>query len=211
MARTTWGLGLGVCLVALGCAGTPAKKEPGPPLPFHWPPPPGWRTETIPFPLDFAPDLPFQGLEELRFPPGFFDPASEHFWSYAFVWWLEGTPDLSEAALERALSRYFVGLAQAVGKDKYTFDPAEIAADLQPVPPDPLALTQRSRLTGHVRVFDAFKTGKYLTLQLELQVGVCGPQGRRVVWVSASPKSRPDPVWTELDAVTQRFECPTSS
>lgn len=193
--------------IALGCAGPGAHKTPPPPLPFHWPAPPGWRTETIPFPLDFAPDLPFQGLEELRFPPGFFDPAAERFWSYAFVWWLEGTPDLSEAALERALARYFVGLAQVVGKDKYTFDPAQISADLQQVPPDPLALTQRSRLTGQIRVFDAFKTGKYLTLQLELQLGACGEPSRRVVWVSASPKPRPAPIWTELDAVTQSFEC----
>ncbi len=194
-------------LMMLTCVAACARKATPPPaqaLPFQWPAPAGWKTETIPFPLGFAPDIPYQGLEELRFPPGFLDPASERFWSYAFVWWLEGTPDTSEAALEHALVRYFTGLAQAVGKDKYTVDPAQFTADLQQAPVDPLALTQRIKLTGQARVFDAFKTGKYLTLQLELQVGVCG---NRVVWVAASPQSRPAPIWTELDSVLQAFEC----
>src|SRR5262245_33462421 len=34
---------------------------------FQWPIPEGWQHETIPFPLEFAPDLPYQGVEELRF------------------------------------------------------------------------------------------------------------------------------------------------
>jgi hypothetical protein len=44
---------------------------------FAWPAPPGWKSETIPFPLDFAPDIPHRGVEEVRFEPRFFDPAAD--------------------------------------------------------------------------------------------------------------------------------------
>src|SRR5688500_6206534 len=59
-------------------------------LPFAWSVSPGWRTETIPFPLPFAPELPHRGLVELRFSPGMFKADSEELWTYSFVWWLEG-------------------------------------------------------------------------------------------------------------------------
>src|SRR3954468_9210935 len=49
---------------------------------FEWPKPEGgWKTETIPFPLDFAPTIPLQGVEELRFAPGMFKPEAPGYWS----------------------------------------------------------------------------------------------------------------------------------
>src|SRR5690348_7269453 len=58
-----------------------------------WPTPEGWRREVIPFPLDFAPEIGYRGVEELRFAPRFFDPAAPTYWSYAFAWLLEGAPE----------------------------------------------------------------------------------------------------------------------
>lgn len=48
----------------------------------HLPTPEGWREETIPFPLSFAPDLPHRGVELLRFAPGFLEQGQDGFWSY---------------------------------------------------------------------------------------------------------------------------------
>ncbi len=59
---------------------------------FAWPTPEGWRQETIPFPLDFAPTLPYRGTEEIRFAPRFFDPASPTYFTYSFVWLVDGAP-----------------------------------------------------------------------------------------------------------------------
>src|SRR5262245_24178101 len=64
-------------LVAAAC-GAEVPDPPSPPAVrsttgFDWPVPAGWKHETIPFPLGFAPGLPFHGVEELRFAPGFFD------------------------------------------------------------------------------------------------------------------------------------------
>jgi len=80
---------------------------------FSWPMPEGWQHETIPFPLEFAPDLPYRGVEELRFAPGIFKPDQAGYWSYAFVWWLDGKPALGAAELNASLERYFAGRASA--------------------------------------------------------------------------------------------------
>src|SRR5688500_2734436 len=61
----------------------PSSASPAADVPFAWPVPAGWRTETIPFPLGFAPTLPYTGIEELRFAPGMFKAGSDDFWTYA--------------------------------------------------------------------------------------------------------------------------------
>ena len=54
-------------------ATAPKQSLPG------WEVPAGWRSEVIPFPLDFAPSLTHRGFEEIRFAPGMFDPADTLF------------------------------------------------------------------------------------------------------------------------------------
>src|SRR5438067_9373082 len=73
-----------------------------------------WRTEVIPFPLDFAPAIAHRGVEELQFPPGFFDPNSPARWSYTFVWRLDDAAPLAPDALAGELTAYFEGLQKAV-------------------------------------------------------------------------------------------------
>lgn len=89
MSRVSLSIAVGV--LALGaCASSSTPSTPATsPAPaqeegavaFDWPVRDGWKGETIPFPLGFAPDLPYRGVEELRCPPGFFEPNSSHFWS----------------------------------------------------------------------------------------------------------------------------------
>jgi hypothetical protein len=180
-----------VLLAFLACG----RKEiaPAAPAPFVWPVPEGWRPETIPFPLDFAKELPYHGVEELRFAPDFFEPSAPTYFSYAFVWWLEGQPDLGPDVLERDLVAYFAGLCDAVAK-KNDFDPAHFRAELD------------GDRKGQVFAYDPFATGGELTLQVEISVQDCAE--RRVLLALLSPRSRPDPVWDSLDAVGRSFACP---
>ena len=72
-----------VAMLLAGCSSSGGAGE-APPAPaqpphetttaapsFTWPVPDGWRSETIPFPLEFAPSIPHRGVEEIRFAPGF--------------------------------------------------------------------------------------------------------------------------------------------
>lgn len=93
-----------VLVVALlGCG---SAKSP----PATWPVPEGWKEETIPFPLGFAPTIAHRGVEELRFPPGFLKQEDPHAWAYTFVWRLEDRAELDEAQLAGELTAYFRGL-----------------------------------------------------------------------------------------------------
>src|ERR1700744_1873967 len=52
---------------------------------FTWPIPAHWAPETDPFPLSFAPALPYaSGVLELRFPSGFFTPTADTYFSYDY-------------------------------------------------------------------------------------------------------------------------------
>ncbi|MBZ0233808.1 MAG: hypothetical protein K8M05_15880, partial [Deltaproteobacteria bacterium] len=93
-------------------AATAARPVETPPsAPPTWVVPEGWRAETIPFPLEFAPSLPYRGVEELRFPKGFFEPEDDWYFSYAFVWYVLAPGPADAEALERDLVAYFRGLA----------------------------------------------------------------------------------------------------
>src|SRR5690349_11958756 len=80
--------------------------------------PQDWKPETIPFPLGFAPEIPYQGFEELRFAPGMFKRESASYFSYFFFWSLQGKPEIGKETLARDLTKYFQGLCREVGKGR---------------------------------------------------------------------------------------------
>ncbi len=173
---------------------TPAPK---PQLPFRWETPAGWRTETIPFPLDFAPELAHKGFEELRFAPGMFKPEAEDFWSYAFVWWLDSHEPFDAAKLNRELPAYFKGLCMSVGKAKFAMDPARFKARINSV---------KEGFEGEVDLYDAFKTGQPITLHVKIRIQDCG--SHRALLCGLSPKPFGAGPWSSLDPLIGAFGCP---
>jgi hypothetical protein len=117
-------------LVAVAC-GSPQSS---------WRVPDGWKHELFRFPLDFAPTLTHQGLEEVRFPPGFLTAGAVNHWSYAFVWRLDDPAQLDPAALAAELQLYFRGLLTSVDGDKHRLDPTQITVTAA-AGPDGLAIT----------------------------------------------------------------------
>jgi hypothetical protein len=150
---------LAILAGVVGCGGRPAQPVAPAPAPAAstWPVPAGWRAETIPFPLDFAPALAHRGVEELRFPAGFFEPGSPDYWSYAFVWRLEEDPSIDAARLGDELTTYFRGLIDAVDKDeKIAARETIVATAVAATEPPGFALT--------AHVFDAFGSGEAIEL-----------------------------------------------
>ena len=200
---------MATALVTL-CAAACHAEAPAPPpsseirsaTGFDWPVPEGWKHETIPFPLDFAPGIPFHGVEELRFAPGFFDPKAGSYWSYVFVWWLEDPPSFDAPAISPVLREYFAGLSLAVGKDKYPMDPERFRAELAP-----RTEAGRTILVGRVDSYDAFVTGEPIVLHVEARLRDCPRAGRRAITFLLSPKPLDDPVWNDLRACESTLRC----
>lgn len=151
----------------VACGGSPPSPPPEPTTrqALPWTVPAGFRGETIPFPLEFAPTVVHKGVEELRFAPGFFDPAAPGYWSYAFVWRTEDPAALDADALGGELTAYFRGLIAAV-------DQAGQITDRDAITVRATASGARFALAAHV--FDAFKTKQPVDLEGWAERGACG-------------------------------------
>jgi hypothetical protein len=181
---------LAILLLAACSSSEPAK-------PAAWRVPDGWKSETIPFPLEFAPSIAHRGAEELRFPPGFLEPGKPGYWSYAFTWRTEDAALLDAGALAAELTAYFKGLVAAVDQ-KRRIDAAareSIAARAEPDGPG------RWKLTAHV--IDAFKTGAPIDLVGWAARTSCG-SGALWTFVLARPDS---PLRGELDSLARSAGC----
>lgn len=196
--------GLGLLLIGASCAGRAARPAQTTPPPPQWPHPPDWKTETIPFPLDFAPAIRHVGVEELRFAPGFFMPTAPGYFSYAFVWWLKEEQALPAATLAAELNQYYAGLCTAVGKKKFHLDPARYRVELHP---EESTLPTWSALAGQAELYDAFSTGQPLSLRLHAYQRDCPRSGYRAVLVLASPQPESAPIWDELRARAASLPC----
>lgn len=133
--------------------------------PITWSPPTGWKTETIPFPLDFAPSLPYTGYEELRFSPDFGKADQPLFFTYAFLWVIPATVELTRAQIERDLKIYFDGLMTAVAASKkiegVTVNTKVTVSDAAPGP-------DKISWTVNVETYDAFFTRKPIKLVMNV-------------------------------------------
>jgi hypothetical protein len=169
----------------LACGSSPPSPppEPIPRQALPWPVPEGFRGETIPFPLEFAPGIAHKGVEELRFAPGFFDPAAPGYWSYAFVWRTEDPAAPDPGVIAGELTAYFRGLIDAVDQAREIADRDAIAVHATPA---------GARLTLAAHVFDAFKTKQPLDLVGWAERGACGTGALwRFVLAPASSALRP--------------------
>ncbi|HTL32003.1 MAG TPA: hypothetical protein VL326_02695 [Kofleriaceae bacterium] len=155
---------------ACGSAGSQPAPE-SPPAATPWQVPAGWKHELIPFPLEFAPALGHAGVEELRFAPGFFDPAAPGYWAYAFVWRLDGRPVFDAPTVAAALTTYFRGLVAAVDEKHEIADRESIRVTAAPA-------GAQLALTAHV--IDPFTTKQPVDLAGTAKQLAC-PAG--AVWV----------------------------
>ncbi len=179
-----------VIMAACGSAAAPATPEPL----TAWSTPAGWKSETIPFPLGFAPSLTHRGTEEIRFAPRFFEPEAPGYWSYVFVWRTEDPAVLDAAGLAGELATYFKGLVAAVDQDNKITARDQISVQ---------AVADGARLQLAVHTFDAFKTAQPIDLVGWAQRTACGG-GALWVFVLAPASST---LRTELDALAATARC----
>ena len=191
--------------VLLLLAGLPVAAQEAVDVPFHLDTPQGWRTETIPFPLDFAPELEYEGLEELRLSPGMFKEQSVDFWTYAFVWWVPEGTNFGTERLENDLETYFRGLTEGVAEIK-EFDLGEPEFDVQLEPVESASL-ENAQWEGSVRTFDIFATRKPIRVGIRIDTLQCPEQGHLAAFFQLSPQPEHHKIWKVMDDLRRGFRC----
>lgn len=171
--------------------------------PYHLGIPAGWTTEHFSLPPEFAPQITFQGVEDIRFAPGWGDSKSDEHWTYSFLWWLEGSPKYDAAILQANLKAYYEGL---------------VARNIAGVPSNKLVTTAASvkkatTAPGDVATFSAFinmldyHTQQPMTLNCLVHVKECSDQKNTAIYFEVSPKPVTHPVWKKMTLIGENFSC----
>ena len=165
--------------------------------------PPDWRFERIDFPLPFAPELNYNGFEELSFAPGMFNAQSDTYFTYIFAMHLTNEITIDAGLLQTLLETYFRGLCRAVAKGTdFDIDVSKISATVREIHHE----AERSRqFVVTLDSFDPFVTGKPLKLHLEMLVVERSRNDHRI-FAAVSPKPADSPVWKILRKFKREFQ-----
>ena len=164
--------------------------------------PDGWRSEIIPFPLSFAPEIEFEGIEEIQFAPGWSDSESDEFWAYSFVWYIEKQSPMTAQVLTESFNYYYDGLMTAVAENQKESDsPVQFDQTLC------LFIKTNEGFTGKMRVFDAFFKKDYIILNILVTESFCPQKNKQMVLFHISPKSFDNDVWQIFKAVELKVNC----
>jgi len=165
--------------------------------------PDDWRKETFAFPLQFAPSIPYEGSEHVRFSPKWAQFATQWGFTYVFLWDIKQRT-LQPQELERGLNVYFDGLMEAVTKNRRLDDPGTVTAtSLHPMKaPEGWA----EGLGGRLFTWNGFAKGEPLTLHLEVAHRPCGTD-RTQVFFAFSKAPRDGAAWEQLREIRKATRC----
>lgn len=166
--------------------------------------PQDWRFERIDFPLDFAPEIKYEGFEELRFAPGMFDTLSDTYFTYVFVISINEKESITKDELVSLLSSYYKGLCVEVAKSsKLTVDSAEIKISLE----TPNKTKENIQAyTAQIKFFDVFNTGQEVNLNIDLEIISNTQENKIAIIALVSPQNRDSIVWTALNDIRSKIK-----
>ena len=164
--------------------------------------PPDWRYERIEFPLPFAPELKYDGFEELGFAPGMFNAKSDTYFTYIFAMKITNEVSIDVKLLKSLLETYFRGLCRTVAEGTdFVIDASKISATVRE---DHYEAQHSRHFTVTLDSYDPFVTGKRLKLRLEMLV-IDRDQNDHRIFAAVSPKPADSPVWKLLRELKQQF------
>jgi hypothetical protein len=162
--------------------------------------PADWVAERKLFPLDFAPQLSYRGIDDIRFPKGWGKAGSEMMWSYLFFWLLDDNPQFDAATLQRDLTFYYDGIVKGMAAFQKRDSTKLMPTTVKIVAQDKQGNDEQT-FQGQLSLFDPFVT--FQPIDLHMLIHVTRLAGRKVVVFEVSPKAYADPIWQQLDRVAK--------
>lgn len=166
----------------------------------------GWGIERFPIPIEFAPKIPYKGVEDVRFTTGWSKADSDEYWSYAFLWYVEGQQVLDSKIIETNLSMYFDGLVnrniekRQLPKELIKKTKANFKKLANPEGED------EATFIGTIQMID-YMGKQPITLQSTVHLRKCPGTDHTIIFHQFSPCERSAPVWSKLDGLWSTFHC----
>ncbi len=167
--------------------------------------PENWTTETFIIPIEFAPSIPYFGIEDLRFAPSWDNSGSEDYWTYAYLWYLDGKPKFDARTIAENLEAYYTGLvgrnieSRKIPREKLF--PAKANFGIAETFEGDLATFR-----GSVDMLD-YMAQKPVKLNCLVHVKECPGKDNTFVFYELSPQAETHPVWNTLNAIWKEFQC----
>lgn len=172
--------------------------------PYFLATPEHWEIERFMIPISFAPSIPYTGIEDIRFAPGWSRKDSEEYWSYIFLWYLHGKIDLDVKTVENNLSAYYTGLLRAnYDSTKNTVKITSATVTVKKVIGDKKS---ESSFEATVNTLD-YMTWKPFQLNIVIHTLYCKEENRTLVFHEVSPKPYSHSVWNSLYSLWSGMRC----
>ncbi len=157
-------------------------------------------------PIDFAPAIPYKGVEDIRFAPGWGEAGHQNYWSYAFLWLIDGTQEINTGTIDKNLNAYYDGL---IGRniDKRGIPANMITKTVTRVKklPKPQGKDEAT-YTGTVSMLD-YMAKKPMVLNCTVHVVKCPGTANTIVFHQLSPQPLTSPTWAKLNELWDSFDC----
>lgn len=196
-----------LCLASLFCFGQNVKTAFDGKYwkaPYQLSIPTDWDIERFVIPIEFAPQIKYSGVEDIRFAPGWGNVKSNEYWTYAFLWYLHGSYKINKNIIENNLRAYYTGL---VGRN---IEPRKIPASK--VIPVKTIVKQVTTSEGDLKTFNGmiemldYMEQRPITLNCIIHTRKYKEKDKTFVFYELSPKPFSDSIWSKLDGLWTDFD-----
>lgn len=173
--------------------------------PYNLPIPKDWTIERFLIPINFAPQISYRGVEDIRFSPGWSKVKTEEYWTYAFLWYLDGSVKMDPEIIAFNLKAYYSGLIESNRENLKIPDEKLIPVQTSFIE----TKTEKDDLktfTGTIYMLD-YMQQKPITLNCIAHLKTCPEENRTIIFYELSPKSFSHNNWLNLNQLWLDFAC----
>lgn len=171
--------------------------------PYELPIPKDWTIERFLIPISFAPQIPYKGVEDIRFTPGWGKVKSDEYWSYAFLWYLEGDIKIDASIIDSNLKAYYTGLVGINGRNIPGEKLIPVVTSFKETKKDKGDL---KTYVGTIRMTD-YMEQKPIVLNCKAHLKSCLGENKTFIFYELSPQPLSHNIWLSLDKLWFDFKC----
>ncbi len=155
-----------------------------------------WGKEIIQVPFWFAPEINYEGYEDIRFAKGWEDINSSGFWTLVFAWDINLNTAPTAKFFVDNLKSYYDGLMKVVNEDEELIIPKTKAFFIESKTNNGTTIFE-----GTVETYDAFTTKRMIFLHVKIESHYCEKAQKYIPLFKFSPKNYEHDVWVELNSI----------
>jgi hypothetical protein len=197
-----------LCLISFSTYGQEVKPEFDGhkwEAPYNLPIPKDWTIERFLIPISFAPQIPYKGVEDIRFTPGWGNLKNDEYWTYAFLWWLDGPPKTDAGIIAENLKAYYTGLIKT-NTDSTKASTEKLIPVTTSFKKAPTDKGDLETYTGTIEMVD-FMQRKPITLNCIVRLRFCKESNKGILFYELSPKPFNHINWVNLNKLWADFKC----